>query len=642
MISDSNAISTTVDLLTIVATIVIVTHGVRYYGTIRRLDMTRSANLVLVGVVAIALLAAVDLATMHLAPMLVSAERGAAFLSLLRTEVGRLVLLPGFGAIGAGIVCLCISTPRLARLGADIQGTNASLRAALDESNKALAERQLAEALYHSEMRFRDIVEATSERIWETDATLRFTFVSEAPGVPVVHSAEAMIGKTPWEVVGVDTDRDEQWGWLRAQFEARQAFRDFHATMRSPDGDTRHVRVGGAPYFDKTGSFCGYRGVTADETEEQHRAAELRNSEIKYRTLFENVPDGLFRSTRDGEFLSANPAMVAMLGYDSEEALRSINTRELYEIPAERDAMIRRLDRDGEVRGAEISIRRRDGQCFHALFDIHGGRDEHGRIRYLDGTLRDISERKRAEQALREHQARLRQLASELAFAEERVRRDTAADLHDGLAQSLFIGRMKLHTLQERADESQAALIGDIVSIVEDAISRTRTMITELSPPVLYDLGLEAAIRWLGDHMVKAHGLVCHLEIQGEHMTPSADLSVLLFKAVRELLLNVAKHAGVVEVLVTLVYRPGVVSLTVEDAGAGFAPGRAGQTPGVNHGFGLFSIGERVTALGGSFDVQSLPGRGTRATLRLPVSVDDADSGSDTRARPPSAVRVDQ
>ncbi len=220
---------------------------------------------------------------------------------------------------------------------------------------------------------------------------------------------------------------------------------------------------------------------------------------------------------------------------------------------------------------------------------------------------------------IEEYQRQLRGLASELLLIEERGRREIAHELHDHLGQALAFVRMK--TLQFGSNAVFCGFehdIEQIVALLDKTIQYTRTLTCEISPPVLYELGLGPALEWLADQFRRKQGLAVETELAGDCRAVSPQLSIMVYQCVRELLTNAVKHARAERVRVDC--RCGAELLTVEvaDDGVGFEVGAAGVRS--HDGFGLFSIRERVTYLGGRVDVVSAPGAGTRVRLEVPVS----------------------
>ncbi len=251
----------------------------------------------------------------------------------------------------------------------------------------------------------------------------------------------------------------------------------------------------------------------------------------------------------------------------------------------------------------------------------------------------ELGQRKRAEEALRRLNTdleqritertrdlvasnhRLQALASELTLAEQRERKRLASELHDYLAQILALARIKMSQLRQKvsAESPGTQLVGEIDSLLEKAGEYTRSLMAKLNPPVLDELGLPSALTWLAKQM-PLHGLLVEVRLFQEQVALPDDQSVLLFQSVRELLINVAKHAGTDRATVSLRVDPDQqLSIEVQDQGRGFDP-VALETKSENGRFGLFSVRERMQAMGGRLDVISRLGEGTTVTMILPLA----------------------
>ena len=239
-----------------------------------------------------------------------------------------------------------------------------------------------------------------------------------------------------------------------------------------------------------------------------------------------------------------------------------------------------------------------------------------------------VSERTKA---LEQSEARLRTLATELNLAEQRERTRLAAELHDYMAQLLVLGRMALSQAKRSGLPPRGeALVKETEETLAKALTYCRTLIAELSPPVLQEKGLPAGLIWLADHMQRQE-LAVTVEIQKAFDVPlPEDRAVLLFQSVRELLINVAKHGTVKQAMVRMTYEEGLLRLVVHDENGfdlALAPTGSDVPSALSSKFGLFSIRERMKVLGGSFDISSSPGNGTTVTLTLPVPSGTEDSG---------------
>jgi PAS domain S-box-containing protein len=246
-------------------------------------------------------------------------------------------------------------------------------------------------------------------------------------------------------------------------------------------------------------------------------------------------------------------------------------------------------------------------------------RDETGKIRGWVGMNIDIDERKRAEETVRE-------LARRLTLAEQEERQRISQVLHDDLQQLLYAVEMQMSMV--RPGPAGAASLEKAHAWIKQAITRTRQLTVELSPPILENEGLADALEWLQSQMRELHGLEVTIEAAHSFCLPDRGLRVLLFQIVRELLFNVIKHAGTNRATVRLTEEQGQLVIHVIDAGQGFDPEEVRAREKQAGGFGLFRVRERLELLGGWMEVDSRPGGGTHVEVRVPVE------NAPTRYRP--------
>jgi len=251
--------------------------------------------------------------------------------------------------------------------------------------------------------------------------------------------------------------------------------------------------------------------------------------------------------------------------------------------------------------------------------------DTHLSLEAMNLERKGLAEKYEAE--LRRRTDKLRALSAALAMAEERERRALAQDLHDDLGQMIAVIKLKVSAFQAlKLTQAQRAALEGCSAAVDLANRKLRAMAFQLSPPMLYDLGLIPALHWLADEMRHVYAIDVRIEDDGVPKELDPAISATLFRAVRELLINVAKHADVHEAaLVTAVSDAGMLSISVSDAGKGFDPGLKPPANGVG-GFGLLSIRERLGYLGGKVEIRSNPGDGTTVFLRVPL--DDGPIGA--------------
>jgi signal transduction histidine kinase len=240
----------------------------------------------------------------------------------------------------------------------------------------------------------------------------------------------------------------------------------------------------------------------------------------------------------------------------------------------------------------------------------------------------DITDRKQAEREILRYHERLKALASQLTVTEEKERRRIAVDLHDHVGQSLALARMQIDSAKKSAaDDRLAARLDEISENLRKAIHDTRHLIFDLSPPAMHQIGLGAAVsEWLEEQIEKRYGIKTeffdNIE-QRYRKTLDDNVRAILFRNVRELLINVVKHAQANQVSVSMEITDGALKTVIQDNGIGFDQSSEIQNVKSEEGFGLFSIKERMADLGGALKIESQPGKGCKAVLTVPLSIDD-------------------
>jgi PAS domain S-box-containing protein len=379
------------------------------------------------------------------------------------------------------------------------------------------------------------------------------------------------------------------------------------------------------------GERLGARTYALEKTNEEMRLeiAErgrvekaLMESESRFRTIIREAALGIALIDKQGRVMEGNPALLAMLGYSPEELRGTDFTRINHPENAESSWKNFQglLTGKQDICRLETRYLRKDGWSGWGRQSISLVRDGGGNPQFAIALFEDITERRESEEKIRTYQAQLQSLASELSLTEERERRRLATVLHDHIAQLLVVAKGKFEKLQESAlYRSLANPMEEIRRLIEESIRYTRSLVFELSPPILYDLGFEPAMEWLAEHMENQYGLVVHVEDDDQPKPLENESRVLLFRAVRELLFNVLKHAQASSASIRMLRDGEHLQVIVEDNGVGFAPDQLKASSGKMEGFGLFSIRERLNYFGGRMEIESTSGVSTRVILNLPL-----------------------
>jgi len=248
-------------------------------------------------------------------------------------------------------------------------------------------------------------------------------------------------------------------------------------------------------------------------------------------------------------------------------------------------------------------------------------------------TLGSAIRRKQAERALQEYQQELKALASQLTITEEKERRRIAVALHDHVGQSLALARIQIASARKQTSESRLAeMLDEISDTLLETLEDTQQLMLELSSSAMNEIGLCSAIsEFLEFQIGNKHSLKTEfIDNLPEKCKKSLDSNVraILFRNVRELLVNVVKHARANKVSVRIEDRDTTIRIIVEDDGIGFDPRPVTQAGSKIVRFGLFSIEELMADLGGNLRIVSEPGKGCTAILSAPFVGNDRQERS--------------
>lgn len=232
-----------------------------------------------------------------------------------------------------------------------------------------------------------------------------------------------------------------------------------------------------------------------------------------------------------------------------------------------------------------------------------------------------VDEQNRTEQELFKYQEKLQLLSKELLLTEERERRRIASELHDRIGYTLTNISMRVGALRQiTLTSNQESTLTEINDLVQQSIKDTHTLIFDISPPVLYDFGLNAAIEWLIERTEKEHGISVKLNLDEALNSTNDSFNVLIFGAIRELLFNIVKHAQADSASISMVNKTNRLTIKIMDNGQGFDTTKIGTHSNKLSGFGLFSIKEQLSHLEGNLEIESSIGKGTSITLSVPMN----------------------
>ena len=377
---------------------------------------------------------------------------------------------------------------------------------------------------------------------------------------------------------------------------------------------------------------------------------ELLQSERRLRELNENLERRVAEGTRDARLVAErlglavaasgtglwdwnlvagevhySPEWSRQVGYEPDEIGGSIEAWENLLHPADRERAIASLNehlrKPGAPFEAEYRLLHRDGTYRTMLARAQAFADASGNAVRVVGSHLDITDRKRAEDALVNLTRELRLMGRQLTKVEEADRRWLASELHDSIGSALTALNLNLTIIRDRLpEEARAALeprLNDSMALLEETVETIRGLMAQLRPPVLDDYGLATALRWYVEQVAARADLDATFKLSGEDVRFPPEMEIALFRVVQGALTNVIKHADARRVAVTMDIAAGSVTIVIEDNGRGFLLETTHEDMESPH-WGLLTMRERAAAIGGRCTIETSPGRGTRVTVEVP------------------------
>jgi PAS domain S-box-containing protein len=353
---------------------------------------------------------------------------------------------------------------------------------------------------------------------------------------------------------------------------------------------------------------------------------DLRRTTIS-KDYFDNIigsmNDTLVVVDPDARIRSVNKATCKLLGYKEDELIgRDISLIVPQEEPVFGGTGFKRLFGEATIINQELDYVTKTGKPIPMLFSAAMLEDKAGGIEGTVGIARDITERKQAEEALRQSERELHFLSSQLLTAQEKERRRLSRELHDELGQALMVLKLKVRSIQRALGTGQTSLSGEcdeVIGYINEVTEDVRRLSRDLSPSILEDLGLSAAIRWLVEASTKHYNIKSSLDMTEMDDLFSHEGRITVYRIVQECLTNIAKHAQATQVSIAISKQDGGILFSVEDDGKGFDVKEAFGRDPTKKGLGLSAMYERGRILGGSLDIWSEKGTGTRITFKVPL-----------------------
>jgi PAS domain S-box-containing protein len=488
-----------------------------------------------------------------------------------------------------------------------------------------VTERKRAEqALRDSEHRYRNLVEGLQSAVYLCDAEGRITLYNAA--------AAALWGRKPeigkdlwcgsWRLYHADGSplAHEDCPMSIAIREGRSV-RLPEIVVERPDGIRSYVLAHPDPIRDASGALVGAVNMLIDLTERKLAEESLRESEERFRQVAENIGKVFWLTDPGGNRMHyVSPAYEKIWGHSCDS---------LYAEPKSWMDAIHPGDRERIAKVAltaqgpydhSYRIIRPDGSIRWIRdhgFPVH---DKWGKFIRVAGFAEDITERKVAEREIQSLGESYQALSHRLLEVHEEERRHLARELHDEVGQTLTAAKLSLKTVAPEVPPAVASRFDISIQLLDHLLRQVRRLSLDLCPPMLDDLGLVPALRWLVDQQAQRTALRITFTANVERLEMESKFRTACFRVAQEALTNAIRHARAAKVAVDLRAEPDRVWLVVDDDGMGFDHGAKHKSAARGASFGLLSMNERISLLGGELVVGSVPGRGTKIRAWLPLA----------------------
>jgi PAS domain S-box-containing protein len=353
-------------------------------------------------------------------------------------------------------------------------------------------------------------------------------------------------------------------------------------------------------------------------------------SEERYLQISEHALEFYWEVDSNGIFSYVSPVIEKILGEKPDDIIDETDYKTLFQLKSakgKKSVIEDSFQNQSSFNDCEIELKVKNKNKIWLSVSGFSIFDKKNEFYGLRGVCYDITKRKQAEIALKKslkqiknYQKKLKNLNTELTLVEEKERRRIAENLHDSLGQTLSLAYIKLSSLaSEEFTPRVEKTFSEISDLLNKAITESRTLTYDLSPPILYELGLIPAFKWKLEEIEEKYGLKTLFTGENQKIGIKKEFNIFLYRIVTELLNNAIKHSKADLVELEVKKEKKYYYITVRDNGIGFKK-QLNKKATLNGGFGLLSIIERLDSIKGQLDIKSTIGKGTRATVIIPTS----------------------
>ena len=458
-------------------------------------------------------------------------------------------------------------------------------------------------------------------------AAIVFTRLSDGLIMEVNQAYIDLFGYSEAELISQPTKRlpiwesDIQRNNIVAQLTQKGSIHNFESRAVCKNGEVIETLS-----YLQTIEYQGTKSIIAiilDITEKKRNEVQLKESRILLEKIINNLNEVVLLVEPDGRYIQlANTAVEKIFGYTQQEIIGK--KTEILHVNQEMSGQFAALgEPELEKKGVfhtEFQMKHKNGSIIDTENTVSTILETDGWKLGVVSVIRDITEQKKSEIKLKEYQDALKQLTMEISLAEEKQRKEIAANIHDHLSQLLVVSRMKLKDLlNETTNTAFADDLKTVVKFISEALENTRKITYELSPPVLYELGLIEAMYWLAEKTQDEHPVKTKFTTDLKEIELSETKLILIFRIIQELVNNTVKHAQADHLEMAMNVTDDLLKITVVDDGVGFDQDSIPKVKAGEGGFGLFAVKERVQNLNGNISIHSRKNEGTTIKIQVPL-----------------------
>jgi len=475
-----------------------------------------------------------------------------------------------------------------------------------------ITERKKAE---DEKARFQETLENSLNEIYMFDSkTLKFGYVNKGAMANLGYSKQEIQNLTPLDIKPEHTD---------------ESFNQLVSPLLSHKKEkviffTKHKRKDGSLYpvevhlkLVEEAEYTNFIAIILDITERKKAEEDNRFKA----NLLSMVRQGAIATDLHGEVNYWNKGAEIIYGWKAEEALgKNIMDLTTLETNKEEAKQIMEMLKKGKSWSGDFDVQKKDGTNLTVMITNSPIYDENNDLKGIIGISTDITPRKNLENKMVEYRESLKNLTTEMMLVEEKQRKEIAANIHDHLSQSLVISKIRLSDLEKEMETPKKQKeIGIVINHISEALENTRKITYDLSPPVLYELGLVEAIYWLAEKIENENQIKVNFETELTEINLSEPKLILVYRVIQEILNNAIKHSGANQIDILFTSKASGLQIVIKDKGKGFNELDLKSLRKKHTGFGLFAVKERLENLRGSFAINSAPGLGTEVKIFVPL-----------------------